>query len=131
MMTFPATSLEKDLLIHEVSDEALEAAGGHDAAGNYTLAYCTRPQFAQPDRCGHEATGKLIGDFCCAMDHHIRAFLNSIGAGVSAVLADLGLAHLGRFRAFTFAGTSHGFGCGPQPCPRRARLRGKCSTDRQ
>jgi hypothetical protein len=41
MMTFPATSREEDLLIREVSDEALEAAGGNDVAGNFTLADCT------------------------------------------------------------------------------------------
>jgi len=41
MMTFPAISLEEDLLIREVSDEALEAAGGNDVAENYTLADCT------------------------------------------------------------------------------------------
>jgi len=41
MMTFLAVSSEEDLLTHEVSDEALEAAGGGDAAGNYTLAACT------------------------------------------------------------------------------------------
>jgi hypothetical protein len=40
MMTFPATSREEDLLI-QVSDEALEAAGGNDVAGNFTLADCT------------------------------------------------------------------------------------------
>jgi len=41
MMTFLATLSEEDLLTHEVSDEALEAAGGIEAAGNYTLAACT------------------------------------------------------------------------------------------
>jgi hypothetical protein len=41
MMTFPATSREEDLLIREVPDEALEAAGGNDVAANYTLADCT------------------------------------------------------------------------------------------
>jgi hypothetical protein len=41
MITFPATSLEEDLFIPEVSDEALAAAGGNDVAGNYTLADCT------------------------------------------------------------------------------------------
>jgi hypothetical protein len=41
MMTFPATSRDEDLLIREVPDEALEAAGGNDVAGSYTLANCT------------------------------------------------------------------------------------------
>ena len=41
MMTFLATSKEEDLLTQEVSDEALEAAGGNEAVGNYTLAACT------------------------------------------------------------------------------------------
>jgi hypothetical protein len=34
------TSNEEDLLTHEVSDEALEAAGGN-AARNFTMAACT------------------------------------------------------------------------------------------
>jgi hypothetical protein len=38
---FLATSNEEDLLIHEVSDEALEAAGGNEVAARYTLAACT------------------------------------------------------------------------------------------
>jgi hypothetical protein len=42
MITFLAISNEEDLLTHEVSDEALEAAGGNnEVAGNYTLAACT------------------------------------------------------------------------------------------
>ena len=41
MMTFLATSNEEDLLIREVSDEALEAAGANEVVGNYTLAACT------------------------------------------------------------------------------------------
>jgi hypothetical protein len=40
MMTFIATSNEEDLLTHEVSDEALEAAGGNEAM-NFTMAACT------------------------------------------------------------------------------------------
>ena len=34
---------EEDLLINEISDEALETAvcTGHEKAGNYTLAACT------------------------------------------------------------------------------------------
>jgi len=40
-MTFLATSNEEDLLTHEVSDEALERAGGNEVGGNYTLANCT------------------------------------------------------------------------------------------
>ena len=41
MMTFIATSNEEDLLTHEVSDEALEAAGANDEATNFTMAACT------------------------------------------------------------------------------------------
>ena len=40
MMTFIATSNEEDLLTHEVSDEALEAAGGNEAR-NFSMATCT------------------------------------------------------------------------------------------
>ena len=40
MMTFIATSNEEDLLTHEVSDEALEAAGGNEAP-NFTMAAYT------------------------------------------------------------------------------------------
>ena len=32
---------EDDLFTYEVSDEALETAGGHELAGNYTLGSCT------------------------------------------------------------------------------------------
>jgi hypothetical protein len=32
---------EDDLLTYEVSDEALETAGGYELAGNYTLGACT------------------------------------------------------------------------------------------
>jgi hypothetical protein len=39
MMTL--SSNQENLLIYEVSDEALEMAGGHEIAGNYTLASCT------------------------------------------------------------------------------------------
>jgi hypothetical protein len=41
MSTFLATSNEGDLLIHEVSDEALEAASGNEVTARYTLANCT------------------------------------------------------------------------------------------
>jgi hypothetical protein len=41
MMTLFSTSNEEDLLAYEVSDEALETAGGNEIAGNYTLASCT------------------------------------------------------------------------------------------
>ena len=34
-------SNEEDLLTHEVSDEALEAAGAYEVAANFTLAACT------------------------------------------------------------------------------------------
>ena len=40
-MTSPATSREEDLLIREVSDEALETAGGKEIAANFTLGSCT------------------------------------------------------------------------------------------
>lgn len=34
---------EEEILVYEVSDDALEAAAGvgEDKAGNYTLAYCS------------------------------------------------------------------------------------------
>ena len=41
MMTFIDTSNDEDLLTHEVSDEALEAAGAYEEAANFTLAACT------------------------------------------------------------------------------------------
>jgi hypothetical protein len=41
MTMFLSTLHEEDLLTFEVSDEALETAGGNDIAGNYTLAACT------------------------------------------------------------------------------------------
>ena len=41
MSTFLATSNVEDLLTHEVSDEALEAASGNEVAARYTLANCT------------------------------------------------------------------------------------------
>jgi hypothetical protein len=40
MMTFIVASNEEDLITHEVSDEALEAAGGNEAT-NFTMAACT------------------------------------------------------------------------------------------
>jgi hypothetical protein len=40
MMKFPS-SLDEDLLTCEVSDEALEIAGGKDIAANFTLGSCT------------------------------------------------------------------------------------------
>ena len=40
MMTFIVASNEEDLLTHEVSDEALEAAGGNEET-NFTMAACT------------------------------------------------------------------------------------------
>ena len=46
MMTFIATSNDEDLLTHEVSDEALEAAGGNEAR-NFTLAACSKIGGAQ------------------------------------------------------------------------------------
>ena len=62
------------------------------------------------------------------MEHHVGAFLNQIGAGVSGVLAVLGVAHLGRFRAFAFAGTSHGFGSGFRPSPHRSSTLSRSET---
>jgi hypothetical protein len=41
MTKFLSTLHEDDLLTFEVSDEALETAGGNDIAGNYTLGACT------------------------------------------------------------------------------------------
>ena len=41
MMKFHNTSDEENLLTYEVSDEALETAGGNEIAGNYTLVACT------------------------------------------------------------------------------------------
>jgi hypothetical protein len=41
MMTFLTTLNEEDFLIHEVADEALEAAGGNEVSARYTLANCT------------------------------------------------------------------------------------------
>jgi hypothetical protein len=41
MMKFLSASNEENPLVYEVSDEALEIAGGNEIAGNYTLANCT------------------------------------------------------------------------------------------
>jgi hypothetical protein len=41
VMKFLSTPDEENLLTYEVSDEALETAGGDEIAGNYTLAACT------------------------------------------------------------------------------------------
>jgi hypothetical protein len=41
MMKFPSTLDEENLLIYEVSDEALETAGGKEIAANFTLGSCT------------------------------------------------------------------------------------------
>jgi hypothetical protein len=40
-MKFPSTLDEENLLTYQVSDEALETAGGNEIAGSYTLASCT------------------------------------------------------------------------------------------
>jgi len=40
MILFIDTPNEEDFLTHEVSDEALEAAGGNEAT-NFTMAACT------------------------------------------------------------------------------------------
>ena len=41
MMKFFSTSNEENLLIYEVSDEALETAGGIEITANFTLGSCT------------------------------------------------------------------------------------------
>ncbi|MGB8897093.1 MAG: hypothetical protein WA322_05915 [Pseudolabrys sp.] len=41
MTKFLSTLDEEDLLTCEVSDDALETAGGNEIAGNYTLTACT------------------------------------------------------------------------------------------
>jgi hypothetical protein len=41
MMKSLSTLDEENLLTYEVTDEALETAGGNEIAGNYTLAACT------------------------------------------------------------------------------------------
>jgi hypothetical protein len=41
MMKFLGTLNEEDLLTYEVSDEALETAGGKEIAANFTLGSCT------------------------------------------------------------------------------------------
>ena len=41
MLNVLANSNEEDLLTYELSDEALETAGGNEMVGNYTLANCT------------------------------------------------------------------------------------------
>ena len=40
-MMFPSTLDEENLLTNEVSDEALETAGGKEIAANFTLGSCT------------------------------------------------------------------------------------------
>jgi hypothetical protein len=41
MMKFPSTLDDESLLTYEVSDEALETAGGKEIAANFTLGSCT------------------------------------------------------------------------------------------
>jgi hypothetical protein len=41
MMKFPSTLNEENLLTYEVSDEALETAGGKEIAAIFTLGSCT------------------------------------------------------------------------------------------
>ena len=36
-----ANTSDESLLIHDVADEVLEAAGGHETAANYTLGACS------------------------------------------------------------------------------------------
>jgi hypothetical protein len=40
-MTMKLEQNEENLFIYEVSDEALESAGGNEIAGNFTLGACT------------------------------------------------------------------------------------------
>jgi hypothetical protein len=54
------------------------------------------------------------------MEHHVRAIVNPSDAGMSAVHARVGVAHLGRFRAL--AGTSRGFGRGLRARPHRCSI---------
>jgi hypothetical protein len=41
MMKFPSTLEEENLLMYDVSDEALETAGGKEIVANFTLGSCT------------------------------------------------------------------------------------------
>ena len=41
MMKFPSTFNDESLLIYQLSDEALETAGGKEIAANFTLGSCT------------------------------------------------------------------------------------------
>jgi len=41
MMTFPSTIEEENLLMYDVSDEALETAGEKEIVANFTLGSCT------------------------------------------------------------------------------------------
>ena len=41
MMRFPSTFKDESLLTYQVSDEALETAGGKEIAVNFTLGPCT------------------------------------------------------------------------------------------
>ena len=41
MMKFPSTLDEENLLMYEMSDEALETAGRKEIAANFTLGSCT------------------------------------------------------------------------------------------
>jgi len=41
MMTFPSTLEEENLLMYDVSDEALETAGEKEIVANFTLGSCT------------------------------------------------------------------------------------------
>ena len=41
MVEILSTFDDDNLFTYEVSDEALETAGGYEHAGNYTLAACT------------------------------------------------------------------------------------------
>ena len=41
MTIFEVDQVEKEILAHQISDEALEMAAGSETAANYTLYFCT------------------------------------------------------------------------------------------
>jgi hypothetical protein len=95
----------------------LEAMTQQGITPSRTVPAC---QFAQPDQYGNEATDKLVGGFPGAMEHQVRAIVNPSDAGMSAVHAGVGVAHLGRFRAL--AGASRAFGRGLWARPHRCSI---------
>jgi|SoiMetStandDraft_2_1073263.scaffolds.fasta_scaffold01259_1 hypothetical protein len=95
----------------------LEAMTQQGITPSRTVPAC---QSAQPDQYGNEATDKLVGGFPGAMEHQVRPIVNPSDAGMSAVHAGVGVAHLGRFRAL--AGASRGFGRGLWARPHRCSI---------